>query len=306
MLYYWYKLWIFQSRWWNRQYYFYYRRLRILKCFNDDLQFFFVGAVQCIMNFYKSSFNYLLYLKMSLITVRNLNFYHTNISCASFFFNNLKFAIYNNFTFKNSRPQFFKFGSYRPVLNLRYRQFIYARRQRLTLYTNLRGIKINIRCRHLLNLLDQNFYQATSIKLWHILQYSNLIPDISLLKSLLAGGYIFLNGYICLNFNNHVLVGNCVQLAVDANFLFYIYRKLIYNYTKGLRRRQHVKINFLYYKDLLYNTKLLNTPLFVELDYTALTCFYLYATANKYIWSWNYVQFVLWRFGLYYNWGFKY
>lgn len=306
MLIHWYNLQLWTTRWWGKQYYFYKTKLRVLKFFNRKPPTIFLFTLQCIFNFYKLQFKYWLYLKMSLITSRNLNFYYTALNCAVFIFKNLGTTLYSNFTFQKRGLYHNKFRSYRPALNLRYHQFIYARRQRLILYNNVRSVRLNLRRRHLGKLINIYAYKYAPINVLQLLQYSNLVTDINLLKYLFLRGYIFVNGFICLNYDCLMSANDCIQITINKNLLLYFYRKLLYQSIKNLRRRKHISLNFLIYKKLIYNTTFVDTPLFLEVDHTTLTCFYLYKICNKYVWSWNYLQFIFWRFTQYYNWGLKY
>lgn len=156
------------------------------------------------------------------------------------------------------------------------------RSQRYALYYNIKGAAKNLRQRHIFNLLITHLKVHRALPISQLVQYSTFVPLTSSITTLIQRGYIFLNGKICLNNYSPINSSLCLQFTVSNNFLLWMYIKLLYKYLTYFRRTGKYNNYFIKHNFLVINTTMFDVPLCFEIDYTTLTCFYLYKICNNY------------------------
>ena len=134
---------------------------------------------------------------------------------------------------------------------------------------------------------------ALEYKIWKIIIYSRLLPDLHSIKDFMDNSLIFLNGKILKNENHIIVVNDIVQLQVSAWYYIYYkwltswnnmrikkFKKLIYRkkiasaYTIIKSLKQKSRYTPLYIYNMRFDMS--DTKSYLEIDYFTLSFIFIY------------------------------
>jgi hypothetical protein len=130
-------------------------------------------------------------------------------------------------------------------------------------------------------------------KIWKIIIYSRLLPDLHSIRDFMDNSLIYINGKILKNENYIIIVNDIVQLQVS--FWYYIYYKWITSWNnirikkfKKLIYRKKIASSYIIIKSLkqksrytplyIYNMRfdMSDTKSYLEIDYFTLSFIFIY------------------------------